>query len=229
MGEEHQRFPHGAADIGAAGGGPLAAGGRPPPAADNEDDQLENDILDLDVFNQLLLMDDENDSEYGFSREIVQNYLDQAKTIFADMDVALGQKDLSKLSSLGHFLKGSSAAIGVKKVQECCKRIQYLGKLHNITGEGSVDEDEALRLIARELQTGKWEYQRAEEFLGFFYEHESGDEAPQSQAQPQAQSQAQSQAPAAAGAGAGDRRQPRRPEPGGDGRQPRRPEPGARP
>ncbi|KAJ1729103.1 Phosphorelay intermediate protein [Coemansia biformis] len=144
--------------------------------AEDEDGLVENDILDLDVFNQLVLMDDDNDEEYEFSREIVQNYLDQAKSTFADMDRALKKKDLSTLSSLGHFLKGSSATIGVKKVQECCKRIQYLGKLHSISGEGSVDEDEALRLIAQELQIGKREYQKAEEFLGFFYEPDSADE-----------------------------------------------------
>ncbi|KAJ2715631.1 Phosphorelay intermediate protein [Coemansia spiralis] len=152
---------------------------RDPAQADggeDEDELLDSDILDLDVFNQLVLMDDENDQEHEFSREIVQSYLDQAKSTFADMDRALKSKDLSKLSSLGHFLKGSSATIGVKKVQECCKRIQYLGKLHSISGEGTVDEDEALKLIAHELQVGKREYQKAEEFLGYFYEPDSADD-----------------------------------------------------
>ncbi|KAJ2334466.1 Phosphorelay intermediate protein, partial [Coemansia sp. RSA 2681] len=94
-----------------------------------DDELLDNEILDLDAFNQLLSMDDENDEEYEFSRDIVFNYFEQAVTTFADMDKALKAKDLAKLSSLGHFLKGSSATIGVKKVQECCKHIQYLGKL----------------------------------------------------------------------------------------------------
>ncbi|KAJ2797826.1 Phosphorelay intermediate protein [Coemansia helicoidea] len=154
-------------------------GGRDPALGDGAGDDgelLESDILDLDVFNQLMLMDDENDQENEFSREIVQSYLDQAKSTFADMDKALGSKDLSKLSSLGHFLKGSSATIGVKRVQECCRRIQYLGKLHSISGEGTVDEEEALKLIAQELLAGKREYQKAEEFLGYFYESSSADE-----------------------------------------------------
>ncbi|KAJ2433487.1 Phosphorelay intermediate protein, partial [Coemansia sp. RSA 2424] len=80
-----------------------------------DDELLDNEILDLDAFNQLLSMDDENDEEYEFSRDIVFNYFEQAVTTFADMDKALKAKDLSKLSSLGHFLKGSSATIGVKK------------------------------------------------------------------------------------------------------------------
>ncbi|KAJ2483089.1 Phosphorelay intermediate protein [Coemansia sp. RSA 2131] len=149
--------------------------------SDSEDDEddLSNEILDLDAFNQLLSMDDDTDEDYEFSREIVQSYLEQAKSTFADMDQALSAKDLSKLSSLGHFLKGSSATIGVKKVQECCKHIQFLGKLHNMDGQGSVDEDEALKLIAKELRIGKEEYVKANEFLGFFYETDftDGDDA----------------------------------------------------
>ncbi|KAJ2508441.1 Phosphorelay intermediate protein [Coemansia sp. RSA 2052] len=135
-----------------------------------DDELLDNEILDLDAFNQLLSMDDENDEEYEFSRDIVFNYFEQAVTTFADMDKALKAKDLAKLSSLGHFLKGSSATIGVKKVQECCKHIQYLGKLQGANGNGSVDESSALKLIEEELKIGKREYKKAEEFLHFFYE-----------------------------------------------------------
>ncbi|KAJ2359255.1 Phosphorelay intermediate protein [Coemansia erecta] len=144
--------------------------------SEGEEDDLSNEILDLEAFNQLLSMDDDTDEDYEFSREIVHNYLDQAKSTFADMESALEDKDLSKLSSLGHFLKGSSATIGVKKVQECCKHIQFLGKLHNMDGQGSVDEDEALKLISKELPIGKAEYKKAKEFLGFFYETDFTDE-----------------------------------------------------
>ncbi|KAJ1941265.1 Phosphorelay intermediate protein [Kickxella alabastrina] len=143
---------------------------------DTEDDLLDNDILDLDAFNQLLSMDDEDDEDHEFSRDIINNYFDQTRTTFADMDKAFRAKDLSKLSSLGHFLKGSSATIGIKKVQECCKHIQYLGKLQGAEGEGTVDKEEALRLIECELRTGKEEYQKAEEFLQFFYEADPGDD-----------------------------------------------------
>ncbi|KAJ2817666.1 Phosphorelay intermediate protein [Coemansia sp. 'formosensis'] len=63
----------------------------------NEDDLLDNEILDLDAFNQLLSMDDENDEEYEFSRDIVYNYFEQAITTFADMDKALHIQFLGKL------------------------------------------------------------------------------------------------------------------------------------
>ncbi|KAJ2450673.1 Phosphorelay intermediate protein [Coemansia sp. RSA 2336] len=146
-------------------------------ANSEEEEDLSGEILDLEAFNQLLSMDDDNDEDCEFSRGIVQNYLQQAKTTFADMSKALKEKDLSELSSLGHFLKGSSATIGVKKVQECCKHIQYLGKLHNINGQGSVDKDEALKLIGQEMRVGMDEYKKAREFLGFFYEADFGSDS----------------------------------------------------
>ncbi|KAJ1667729.1 Phosphorelay intermediate protein [Coemansia sp. RSA 1813] len=147
----------------------MSSGGNSDPT-EQDDEFLDNDILDLDVFNQLLSMDDANDDEYEFSQDIVYDYFEQAKTTFADMDKALSAKDLAKLSTLGHFLKGSSATIGVKKVQDACKHIQYLGKLQGMNGEGSVDKDEALRLIGQELKNGKAEFKKAEEFLHFFYD-----------------------------------------------------------
>ncbi|KAJ2787916.1 Phosphorelay intermediate protein [Coemansia interrupta] len=112
---------------------------------EHDDDLLDNDILDLEAFNQLLSMDDEGDDDHGFSKDIVDNYFEQARVTFADMDKAFVAKDLTKLSSLGHFLKGSSATIGVKKVQECCKRIQYLGKLMNADGVGQLALDKGLK------------------------------------------------------------------------------------
>lgn len=44
-------------------------------------------IIDMDIFGQLLEMDDEEDRE--FSKEIVWNYFDQAETTFEKMDTAL--------------------------------------------------------------------------------------------------------------------------------------------
>ncbi|KAJ2395848.1 Phosphorelay intermediate protein [Coemansia sp. RSA 2603] len=55
----------------------------------DDDDFLDNDILDLEAFNQLLSMDDEGDDDHGFSKDIVDNYFEQARVTFADMDKAL--------------------------------------------------------------------------------------------------------------------------------------------
>ena len=44
-------------------------------------------IIDMDIFGQLLEMDDEEDRE--FSKEIVWNYFEQAESTFEKMDKAL--------------------------------------------------------------------------------------------------------------------------------------------
>lgn len=44
-------------------------------------------VIDMDIFGQLLEMDDEEDRE--FSKEIVWNYFDQAESTFGKMDKAL--------------------------------------------------------------------------------------------------------------------------------------------
>jgi len=35
------------------------------------------------------------------------------------------QQDLQELSSLGHFLKGSSATLGLTKVKDMCEEMQH--------------------------------------------------------------------------------------------------------
>ena len=48
---------------------------------------LSPSIIDMDIFSQLLEMDDEEDRE--FSKSIVWNYFDQAESTFENMDNAL--------------------------------------------------------------------------------------------------------------------------------------------
>ncbi|KAF7722313.1 hypothetical protein EC973_003437 [Apophysomyces ossiformis] len=137
---------------------------------DNQTDQKvvnpEEDLIDMTTFGQLLDMDDEDD--HGFSYSIVTDYFDQAETTFKDMDAALKEKDLPKLSQLGHFLKGSSAAIGLRKVKETCEKIQNIG---NRQDEGeTLEESEALKKITPLLPQVKAEYSEAEDYLKSFYE-----------------------------------------------------------
>ncbi|CAG8624560.1 3842_t:CDS:2, partial [Ambispora gerdemannii] len=103
-----------------------------------------SDLIEHEVFDQLLEMDDDDDD---FSKSIVLNYFAQAESTFGDMDKALKSKDLNKLSQLGHFLKGSSAAIGLTKVKESCEKIQHYGNLKEETGTISISEELALRKI----------------------------------------------------------------------------------
>ncbi|KAG1445893.1 hypothetical protein G6F56_009753 [Rhizopus delemar] len=120
----------------------------------------------MSTFDQLLDMDDEDDHEFSYS--IVVNYFEQAEATFKDMDDALEKKDLPELSRLGHFLKGSSAAIGLKKVKATCEKIQNVG---NKLDEGKeLKEEEALERIGPLLPQVKTEYSEAEEYLKNFYD-----------------------------------------------------------
>jgi osomolarity two-component system phosphorelay intermediate protein YPD1 len=77
------------------------------------------------------------------------------------------QKDLSELSSLGHFLKGSSAALGVSKVQLSCEHIQHYGHLKE--GIATLKEAEAIVKITKSLARAREEYEEAKKWLELFY------------------------------------------------------------
>lgn len=75
-------------------------------------------------------------------------------------------KDLVKLSELGHFLKGSSAALGVFKVQSSCEKIQNFGRLRN--DDVTITEAEAIVKIRESILRAKKEYKVAEGWLKGF-------------------------------------------------------------
>jgi len=81
------------------------------------------------------------------------------------------EENLGELSKSGHFLKGSSAAIGLTKVKDTCEKIQYCGDLKDENGESKITKDEAKDRIASLLENVKKEYQQAEEYLKIFYEY----------------------------------------------------------
>ena len=75
-------------------------------------------------------------------------------------------KNLAELSSLGHFLKGSSAALGITKVQNTCEEIQYYGKMEDYkAGRTEVSEKVALKSIEVCVKRGKGEYGVARKWL----------------------------------------------------------------
>lgn len=83
---------------------------------------------------------DEDDPE--FSKGLIIQFMEQAQTTFDKMQTTLETtKDLGELDSLGHFLKGSSAALGLQRIAWVCERIQNLGRKH----ENSFPSSEAVR------------------------------------------------------------------------------------
>jgi osomolarity two-component system phosphorelay intermediate protein YPD1 len=88
-------------------------------------------------------------------------------------------KKLSELSSLGHFLKGSSATIGLTKVKDACEKIQHYGAGKDESGTNDEpDEKVSLEKIEKTLATAKKDYKEVENF--FRREYYRDEETPSS-------------------------------------------------
>lgn len=136
------------------------------PTPEPEPELEPGDVIDMETFEQILELDE--DETHDFSYGMVVAYFSQASQTFTDMDNALKAEELDKLSALGHFLKGSSAALGVTKVQATCEIIQHLGKMQE--DERKITQPEALRKLAPLLSRVKKEYLVAEAWLRNYYE-----------------------------------------------------------
>lgn len=79
------------------------------------------------------------------------------------------KKDLATLSALGHFLKGSSAALGVSAVQASCEDIQHYGALRDEINNVELSPGDALAKIEPLLKRVKTDYAIAERWLKNWY------------------------------------------------------------
>ncbi|KAJ5368721.1 Multistep phosphorelay regulator 1 [Penicillium cataractarum] len=132
------------------------------------------DLIDESTFEQILEMDDDDDCD--FSKGIVYGFFDQAKSTFINIKTALDKKDLNGLSQLGHFLKGSSATLGLIHVRDGCEKIQHFGNGLDESGSSKVSEDVALKNTEKTLKEVEVEYAKVEKFLRRFYGEEVEDE-----------------------------------------------------
>ncbi|KAI1175768.1 hpt domain-containing protein [Nemania sp. FL0916] len=113
---------------------------------------------------------DDSEDDREFSRSIVFGFFEQAAETFERMDSALASKDLEELYRLGHFLKGSSATIGLTKVKDSCEKIQRYGKKENDDGTPEPDEALCLSRIKTTLSAAKAEYAEGEKALTKFFD-----------------------------------------------------------
>jgi osomolarity two-component system phosphorelay intermediate protein YPD1 len=141
------------------------------PAEDKSETAGEVDFgenIDMLTFEQILEMDEPGDNE--FSSSIVFGFFDQAEETFEEIEEALKKEDLEKLSSLGHFLKGSSATLGLIKIRDGCEAIQRYGKNENLDGSPQTDNEKCLKLIGEYFTTVKEDYETVEKLLRQYYE-----------------------------------------------------------
>ncbi|RGP73372.1 osomolarity two-component phosphorelay intermediate ypd1 [Fusarium sporotrichioides] len=141
------------------------------PAEDKSETAGEVDFgenIDMLTFEQILEMDEPGDNE--FSSSIVFGFFDQAEETFEEIEEALKKEDLEKLSSLGHFLKGSSATLGLAKIRDGCEAIQRYGKQENLDGSPLPDSEKCLKLIREYFTAVKEDYTTVEALLKKYYD-----------------------------------------------------------
>jgi len=130
------------------------------------------DQIDPSTFEQILEMD-EDESEREFSKSIVFDFFTQADSTFDKMDSNLEKKEgdyLKTLSELGHFLKGSSATLGLTKVKDSCEKIQHYGSLKDDAGTKDISEKEAQEKLKTIIAQAKEEFAEVKKVLEKFYD-----------------------------------------------------------
>ncbi|KAF2202060.1 putative histidine phosphotransferase HPT1p [Delitschia confertaspora ATCC 74209] len=131
------------------------------------------DTIDEATFEQILEMDDDEE-EREFSKSIVYDFFSQAESTFGKMDGYLEKKDLGQLSALGHFLKGSSATLGLTKVKDSCEKIQHFGQNKDETGtHDEPDDEKCLEKLKDTIAQAKQEFYDVEKILKKFYHDEA--------------------------------------------------------
>jgi len=135
-----------------------------------------NEHVDISTFEQILEMDD-GDMTREFSRGLVFGFFEQASTTFDQINKAVKSRDLPQLSSLGHFLKGSSATLGLYKIRDSCEKIQHWGAMKDETGNRDVlDKDKCLENIKGTIPGMLKDYADVEKWLTDFFGPEPDDE-----------------------------------------------------
>lgn len=83
-------------------------------------------------------------------------------------------KNLGELSQLGHFLKGSSATLGLNKVKDACEKIQHFGAGKDESGTIDVaDQSVLLGNIKQTLADVRRDYGDVAKRLRAFYGEQS--------------------------------------------------------
>ncbi|KAG8978333.1 hypothetical protein FRB94_013717 [Tulasnella sp. JGI-2019a] len=122
--------------------------------------------IDMNTFQEILDLGEDDES---FSKSVVQTYYSQADETLEEMEKALARKDLAQLFSLAYFLKDSSLALGVTKVQATCWTIHINSQLKEDDRSGDLDKDEAVKRIGLLVERVGGEIDEAKKWFNKFY------------------------------------------------------------
>lgn len=86
-----------------------------------------------------------------------------------DSMMCRASRDLNELSTLGHFLKGSSATLGFNKIRDSCQVVQQYGHKLTVDGVSEPDENVCLKKIAEALQAAKVDTAELEKQMKKFF------------------------------------------------------------
>lgn len=79
------------------------------------------------------------------------------------------ERNLKELSSLGHFLKGSSATLGFNKIRDSCQVIQQYGNRLNLDGSSEPSEAVCLQKITEAIKSVETDTKELKEMMGPFF------------------------------------------------------------
>ncbi|KAJ3120344.1 hypothetical protein HK098_004667 [Nowakowskiella sp. JEL0407] len=124
-----------------------------------------DDAVDPEIFGELLFLDDDG----AFARDIVKKYFKQAYDRMPSIETSFEAKDLDELYKHAHFLKGSSAMVGLRRINAIFEKIQYHTKLKDESGKKNIPESEAWIAIESLIKQSRVEHRSAEEELTEFF------------------------------------------------------------
>jgi len=134
-----------------------------------------DDLVDIQVFGQLLDMD-EDEEDHSFSHAIVWSWFEQQAESIRFMEKALKESDLKTLAEKGHFLKGSSAALGLVKVRQSCESMQSYGQKLELDGKTRIESDaDALERCKVLIEALKQQCSEAQDWLIRYYEDHNSE------------------------------------------------------
>lgn len=132
-------------------------------------------LIEWSVFSELVAMDED---EEGFSKSLFQTFVDQVLETFKEIDENLKTKNFDKISGLGHYLKGSAAALGLEKISSQCERIQNYGHKVNFDNfklkdnNDQKDDEFWIKLIEDALNKARDGFAKSRKVLNNYFDDE---------------------------------------------------------
>ncbi|PWI64056.1 hypothetical protein PCL_00027 [Purpureocillium lilacinum] len=117
---------------------------------------LLGDNVNINVFRQLLELDEPGQGD--FSQAIIVEYIHQADEVLASMSQALNSREFEQLRLSAHFLGGSSAALGLLRVQSGCDTLQQCCNTEVSNGMDGENVEHSFRRCSEALELLKADY-----------------------------------------------------------------------